>query len=175
MRRLLVLAVAGFVLLGATSAVASHKDVFDPDDVHGLLDLRKVSVYGGPPVWNIRTYNSWRASTIWDKGYVLVYLDTFGDERYDYYALVRSNGSSMTGQLMRDRKKKRDYRVAYLYPWRTSKKNVKVRIRLAKMNFGDNRNFYRWHTQTIYTGSKCKQTCLDFAPLPEAGITEPLK
>ncbi|MDQ3661032.1 MAG: hypothetical protein M3454_08275 [Actinomycetota bacterium] len=153
-------------------ALASHRDVRDDNDVKGRLDLRKVSIYGRPRVWNIRTYEGWSSRAIWDRGYLLVHLDTLAGERFDYYALVYSNGRSMQGDLFRDRSEKADYRVARLRAWRPSRRALKVRIPLSKTNVGEGRSFFRWQVRTLFTGRKCRRSCIDLAPV--APVKEPL-
>ncbi|MBA2311541.1 MAG: hypothetical protein H0V97_01935 [Actinobacteria bacterium] len=161
------------LLLISAPAFAAHKKVRDANDVDGLLDLRAATVYGAPRIWNLKTYNSWTPKAIRDKGFLLVYYDTFGDERYDYYALLRSTGNRMQGTLWRDRVSKSDYRVSFLETWRSDKRSAKVRVPLGRMRFGTNRDSYKWYAQTIITGPSCKRTCFDRAP-NRKGVTEPL-
>lgn len=153
-------------------ALASHRDVRDDNDVKGRLDLRRVSIYGRPRVWNIQTYDGWSRRSIWDRGYLLVHLDTLGGQRFDYYALVSSDGRGMDGVLFRDRREKADYRVAKLAAWRSSQRGVKVRIPLGKTKIGEGRGFFRWQLRTLFTGRGCRRSCIDFAP--GAPVKEPL-
>jgi hypothetical protein len=166
---LVALLSAGPLLL----ALANHIDVQDPNDVDGRLDLRKIAVYGRPRVWNLMTYNAWRNRSIWDRGYVLVQLDTLVGKRFDYYALVLSNGKGMRAFLYRDRAHKPDYRVAWLPAWRTSRRGVKVRIPLkSKAKVSKGRGFFRWKARTLFTGGSCPRTCVDVAPVK--AVKEPL-
>jgi len=153
-------------------ALASHRHVRDDNDVKGRLDLRKVSIYGRPRVWNIQTYDGWSSRSIWDRGYLLVHLDTLGGERFDYYALVSSDGRGMEGVLFLDRAKKSDYRVTKLAAWRSSRRGVKMRIPLHKTRIGEGRDFFRWQIRTLFTGRGCRRSCIDFAPV--APVKEPL-
>lgn len=153
-------------------ALASHRDVRDDNDVKGRLDLRKVSIYGRPRVWNIQTYDGWSSRSIWDRGYLLVHLDTLGGERFDYYALVSSDGRGMEGVLFRDRREKADHRVAKLAAWRSSRRRVKVRIPFGKTKIEEGRGFFRWQLRTLFTGRGCRRSCIDFAP--GAPVKEPL-
>ncbi len=60
----------------------------------------------------IITFHDWSVERIFDRGYFLIRLDTFGGERYDYYALARSTGFRMKATLVRDRRSKPDFKVA---------------------------------------------------------------
>ena len=89
---------AGVALAVALPLLASarHLDVQDPNDTRGLLDVRRVQVVGTDrPRFTVLTFGRWTTADIYDRGFLLVYLDTFGDERFDYYALLRSVGGSM--------------------------------------------------------------------------------
>jgi hypothetical protein len=170
-----LVAVAAAVTVALSGlASAHHVDVTDPDDVDGVLDLRRVSLYGKPPVWSLKTRRPWRARTIWDRGFLLVALDTFGSARYDYYALIRSDGRRLRAALWRDRSRKKDYRVTWLKTWRPDRRRVKVRLPLRTMTFGKRRRFYRWYSQTLLTGPDCRRTCIDVAP-DRSGVREPLR
>ncbi len=154
-------------------ALASHRDVRDDNDVKGRLDLRKVSLYGRPRVWNLKTYDGWSSRSIWDHGYLLVQLDTLGGQRFDYYALVSSNGRSIEGVLFRDRATKADYRVARLAAWRLNRRGVKVRVPLGKTKIGEGRGFFRWQIRSLFTGRGCRRSCIDVAPL--GPVKQPLR
>ena len=174
MRARLVALPPALILLAlpALVALASHRDVRDGNDVKGRLDLRKISIYGRPRVWNIKTYGSWSARRIWDRGYLLVHLDTLAGARFDHYALVSSDGKGMKGVLVRDRMKRADFRVGKLRAWRSSRRGVKVTIPLAKAKIADGRDFFRWQIRTLFTGRGCRRSCIDFAPL--GPVKEPL-
>jgi hypothetical protein len=170
--KLLAVAAAGALL--PVLAFARHLDVADPNDSAGVLDLRRVTIYGSPPIWNLKTFRGWRARSIWDTGFLLVYFDTFASDRYDYYALVRSDGRRLRAALFRDRAKRRDQRVTRLKTWRPDRRRVKLRVPLRKMTIGKRRLFYRWYAQTLFTGTNCRRTCIDLAP-DRTGVKEPLK
>jgi hypothetical protein len=161
------LAIPGFV-------DAHHLDVSDGNDVDGVLDIRRVAIYGRPPTWNIVTQRRWRARSIWDRGFLLVAFNTFGSARYDYYALIRSSGRRLRAELYRDRARKRDYKVSSLKTWRPNRRSVKVRVPLDKMSFGKKRAYYRWFAQSLLTGPDCRRTCIDLAP-DRSGVREPVK
>lgn len=177
MRRALVLAVSTLIaalILLPWLAQASHRDPRDGDDTHGLLDVKRVIAEGREkPRWETRTYARWTVQRIWDRGYVFVYLDTFGDERFDYYALVRGDVDHMTASLWRDFRDKKDNEIGFLDAWRNDKRSVVVRIPLKKMNFPKKRLTYRWRVQTIYSGDSCARGCFDIVPNTGA-VEEPI-
>jgi hypothetical protein len=164
------------VVLSWTSlfAEAGHVPVMDPRDSDGRLDVRRTDVLGTDrPRWKIATYGSWSARGIWDKGFVLVRLDTFGDDRFDFYALVRSTGRAMRGDLYRDRRRKKDVWVSRVYVWRKNRTSVSVRIPVARLATGTDRVHYAWVVQTLFTGPGCRRTCFDLAP-DNGAVFEPL-
>jgi hypothetical protein len=147
-------------------AGASHRDLSDGNDTRGRLDVRKVKSFGAvkKPGWRVITRARWNVRWVQDRGFALINLDTFGDSRFDYYALIGSNGSRMKGTLWRDRSSRRDRMVSKLAVWRADRKSVSVRVPLSKMKRGNKRLEYRWYVQTLYTSSKCKQVCIDRVP-----------
>lgn len=160
------------VLLTAASlstllAKANHQNSKDRNDVKGMLDIRKVKTFGRNknPSWTIIAFSGMTAKAMRDTGFFLVYLDTFGDSRFDYYALVSSKGSKMQGTLWRDPANKRDRRVGKLSVWRPDKRSVSLRVPLNKMNTGGNKRIvYRWFVKTLFTGNNCRRVCIDRAP-----------
>ena len=176
LRRQAFVAAAIALVVAATSlfAEAGHVPVMDPRDSDGRLDVRRVDVLGSDrPRWKIATYDRWSARGIWDKGFLLVRLDTFGDDRFDYYALVRSTGGRMRGDLYRDRQRKKDVRVSRVYVWRKNRTSVSVRIPMKRLSTGADRVHYGWVVQTLFTGPGCRRTCFDLAP-ENGAVIEPL-
>ena len=172
---------ASLVVLFATVALlpllasANHQDVDDANDVKGILDVKRVQVKGtrASPKWRIVTFSSWSATAIWDGGYGLVHLDTLGDEHFDYYALVRSNGYGLEATLWRHRRKSGDTRLGKLHVARSDRRSFTVKIPLRKLKIPEARLVYRWYAQTLVTSDACPRACLDRAP--DAGaVTEPL-
>lgn len=156
---------AAIVMASLSFAGATHPDVVDPNDTKGLLDVKKiVSTHGKGPKFTFRTFAKWSVDRIWDRGYGLVHLDTFGDARFDYYALLWADGYNMKGTLYRDRRKKTDYAVGSLKVWRKNKRTMIVRIPLKKMEFGESRLHYRWIVKTLMTGKECPRVCIDRIP-----------
>ena len=176
MRKRLVLlaALVGVAVVLPLLAVASHVDVRDPNDTRGILDVQRVNVSGSSrPTWQVITFSDWTVERLWDKGYFLVRLDTFGTARYDYYALVRSNGFGMRGTLVRDRQGKPDFNVSKLTAWHPTRTSIKVRVPLSKMRIGARRFEYFWQIQTLFSNKNCVQICVDDAP-NDAGVAEPI-
>ncbi len=173
------LLLGALVTVGALSgpffANATHLPrVVDPDDVRGLLDLQGVEVNGEEATrWKITTYPYWRASRIWDRGYFLVSFDTFGERRFDYYALVRSDGYRLLGELYRDRRTKPDYSMGSLDVWRPNRRSLKVKVPLARLNIPARRESYRWQVRSLFSGSKCPRVCIDQVP-DRGAVREPL-
>ena len=155
-------------------AGASHRDLRDGNDSRGRLDVRSVKSFGGvkKPGWHIVTIARWNAKEMQDRGFALVNLDTFGNSRFDYYALIGSNGSKMKGTLWRDRVSKRDRRVSKLVVWRADRRSVSTRVPLSKMKRANKRLEYRWYVITLHTNHKCKQVCIDRIP-NQGAISDP--
>lgn len=161
-------------------ATASHMDVRDRNDTRGKLDVRRVLVdFTKRPRWTITTWGTWTVERLWDRGYALVQLDTFGTERFDYYAFVRSDGYKLIGTLVRDRSSKPDFTVSSIRAFKSSGTSLSLRFPLKKMRIGNRRLFYRWQVQTIFTAGRCPTSCFDFAPNtgavsePVPGVQEP--
>lgn len=172
MTRKLVVFVAALSLSVPFLASARHVDLDDPDDTRGLLDVRRVDSFGGKdrPKWEIRTYERWRAVEIWDGGWGLVHLDTFGDERFDYYVLVRSNGSRLVGSLYLDRPQKDDRRVGNVKVDKPDRRSMLVILDLDDVRRRGSRS-YRWFVRTLFMSGRCKEVCIDRVPDTSA-VTE---
>ena len=166
----LALSLAGLGLV----ALANHAMLDDPDDTRGLLDIRRVQLHGAErPRWNVITWQGWTTAETWDAGYVLVLLDTLGDQRADYYVLAGSTGDGMYADLWRDRVSRSDRRISGVNVWRPSKTSVAVKVPLRKLKLGERRTFYRWRIETIFTSERCRRACFDLAP-DEGFIVQPL-
>ena len=142
-------------------------DVRDANDTRGALDVRSVHRVGGDrPIWRIVTRARWRARLVFDRGYLLVYVDTFGKRRADYYALLWSNGKRMRGTLVRDRRRgRRDRTRGPVTVWRRNRRSASVRIPLDRLFFPQGRPFYRWHVRTLMIKGRCpKSVCIDRGP-----------
>lgn len=154
--------------------LARHVQLADGNDTGGLLDVRRVEVSGQDrPKWEFITFAGWSKKRIWDRGFALVYLDTEGGNRFDKYALIRSTGFAMEATLWRDRKVKSDVKIGKLDVWRRNDRSVTVRVPLSKLDIPPTRTYFRWFTETLFSGQVCPQICID--RVPDAGaIEEPL-
>ena len=159
-------------LLFAVAALAAGTKVDDPNDTPGLLDVHEVRIEPGKvPEWTVITYPRWTVRQIWDRGWVLVRLDTFGDPEPDYFAAIRSNGSTLGALLWQDRPTTRpDLKMGHLSVWRNGGHQVSVRIPLARLKIGPKRSVYRWSVMTLFTGPTCRATCFD--PVPDTSPAE---
>lgn len=170
-RRLLPFAAALLTVAGVSAAAlaggpSSRAQVEDPNDTRGLLDVRRVwfEPEAGPPRWTIVTFSPWTAELTRDRGSVFVFLDTTGDPRFDYYAVILSNGRHLSGSLWRDPKRGPDARLLGLEVRRDSDLNVALRIPLGQLEIGAFRTAYRWSVVTTFTGRVCRATCVDRVP-----------
>lgn len=179
-RRLLPFAIA-LLTVGVVTAAAfaggptSRAQVQDPNDTRGLLDVRRVwfEPEVDPARWTIVTFSPWTEELTRDRGYAFVFLDTMGDPRFDYYAVILSNGRHLSGALWRDPKRGPDVRLLGLDVRRDSDTNVAVRIPLGQLEIGGVRIVYRWSVVTTFTGRVCRATCIDRIP-DEGTFEQPL-
>ena len=144
---------------------AQHVDPRDPNDTRGPLDVRRIDVVRRrTPRFEIITWRGWTAKEIWDRGFGLVRLDTFGSSRFDYYALIRSTGSRLKGDVFRDRQSRPDRRLFSVRTTKASRRSFRVRIPLERLRMPRSRAVYRWEVQTLFVGGRCRNTCFDFVP-----------
>jgi hypothetical protein len=170
-RRSLPFAVAFLTAAGVTAAAlaggaSSRAQVQDANDTRGLLDVRRVwfEPEADPPRWTIVTFSPWTPELTRDRGFVFVFVDTMGDQRFDYYAVIVSNGRHLSGSLWRDPRRGLDVRLLGLDVRRDSDMDVAVRIPLDKLEIGGVRTVYRWSVVTTFTGRVCRATCIDRIP-----------
>ena len=155
-------------------AQASHQDITDGNDVKGKLDIRSVDTFGKTqnPAWEFKVSSRSTAVQLRDRGFFLVYLDTFNDSASDYYLLVSSNGSKLAGKLWRDRTGAPDRKLGKVPVWRSDKSSVTVRVPLGELNLGGKERLtYRWWVKTLFTGTNCHRVCIDRAP-NQGAVTE---
>jgi hypothetical protein len=164
------LTVAGFTAAAFADGASTRAQVEDQNDTRGLLDVRRVwfEPEAGPARWTIVTFSPWTAELTRDRGFAFVYLDTMGNERFDFYALILSNGRRLSGSLWRDPKRGPDVRLAGVDVRRDSDINVVVRIPLGLVDVGEFRTVYRWTVVTTFTGRVCRATCTDRVPDEDA-------
>jgi hypothetical protein len=106
-RRLLWLGVLALVAVLAygVPAGAHRTDQPDPNDTAGRLDLEAVGFdHVGAPRWRFATFATWSVRSMWERGYLLVQLDTRGDAGVDFVAVVRSDGRRLVAHLFRVRR-----------------------------------------------------------------------
>jgi hypothetical protein len=171
-RRVVVHTAAPFVVAVLTVALlalvagAHDTDLTDPDDARGKLDVKQVRLahQPGPPQWTIVTFGEWRTAEMWDRGYLMVLLDTQGGAGAEHYLLVRSAGLQLEGSLWRARVIGPDSFLGSVPVERFSRRSASVQVGLARLTFGASRSFYRWWVRTVYTGELCRRTCHDVAP-----------
>ena len=165
MKARVVVAIVIVSLLVPVLVWAHHVDPRDPNDTRGPLDVKRIDVVRRrTPRFEIITWRGWTASQIWDHGFGLVRLDTFGSSRFDYYALVRSTGTRLRGDLFRDRARRPDRRLFAVRTSKASRRSFTVRIPLERLRMSRSRTRYRWEIQTLFVGSRCRRTCFDFVP-----------
>ena len=154
------------VAMVAAIAGAHDTDLTDPDDTRGRLDIERVRLAHQPPPprWTIATFAAWRTSEMWDRGYLMVLLDTQGAAAAEYYLLVRSAGTALQGTLWRIRNVGPDSYLGTVPVGRPSRRTATVQVGLFRLTFGASRAFYRWWTETLFTGELCRRTCHDRAP-----------
>lgn len=145
-----------------------HSSPADENDTHGFLDVKQVDSFldTHEPVWKVVTISKWSPFKMWDQGFVLVYLDTFGADVADYYALIRSVGTRLRGTLYRN-----THKVAELHVWRRNPRSVSIRVPFEKLLLGEGRRFFRWRVVTLT--DRCRHTCFDRIP-DEGALVRPL-
>jgi hypothetical protein len=141
----------------------------DANDTHGFLDVKHVKALleTDEPVWRVITISRWSVFRMWDRGFVVVYLDTFGEPLHDYYALIRSVGNRLRATLYRN-----GHRLGSLPVWRRNHRSVSIRVPLDRLQLGADRRFYRWRVVTLT--DRCRNTCFDRIP-DEGAMVEPLQ
>jgi hypothetical protein len=164
--------VIAFVVLGAAPAWASHTDLTDPNDVDGRLDLKQVLLRhdADPYVWTLKTFRGWKPREMWDRGFLLIELDTRRDEEVDYIALVRSTGRRLEGVLLGTRRNGRQVRIRDLDAWKAGPDGAGLALPFDAVRFGEGRTSFLWSGTSLFTGSACPRTCIDRAP--DEGMVE---
>jgi hypothetical protein len=154
------------VALMSVVAGAHDTDFNDPNDARGRLDVKEVRLahVPGPPTWTIVTFAEWSTAGMWDRGYLMVLLDTQAGAGPEYYLLVRSAGKTLQGSLWRAHTTGPDSYLGSVPTSRPSRRAASVQVGLSRLTFGASRAFYRWWVQTVYTSDLCPRTCHDQAP-----------
>jgi hypothetical protein len=159
-------AAAMTVLVIAFVAGAHDTDLTDPDDATGKLDIQSVRLThdGQPPQWRIVTYRRWTNYEMWDRGFIEVLLDTRQSVNPEYYLLLRTDRWRLTGTLWRIHAVGPDAFLGTVNVSRPSLRSATVQVRLGRLSFGEQRDFYRWRVHTVLTSESCPRTCHDRAP-----------
>jgi hypothetical protein len=160
-------------MLGEAS-FAHHVVARDGNDTGGSLDVGNAKVRGRQPhKMFVSTRKGWTARKIFDRGYFLVYLDTFGNERFDYYILIRAERKRLKGSLWRDLRVKSDKFVSRTKVRKPRRRTVRTGLPFNEMKTRARRWSYRWLVRTLYTGpGACRNVCIDRVPNNRA-VVEP--
>ncbi len=155
-----------FPAIGGTT---SHPD---PNDSASRLDVANVRMDDDQPLvrWRIATFGRWTASDIWDRGYLMVQLETKGDARVDHLAIVRSDGRRLRGTLNRVRNDGRLVEIGGIQVDKEGERAVSLWFALSRLSIGSHRTSYFWSVLTSYSSDRCPQTCFD--AVPNAGMIE---
>ena len=153
------------IVVMALGAGAHHTDLMDPNETRGKLDVRRVRFdHTGAATWTVTTFSEWTTGSIWDRGYILVMLDTQAGAPAEYYLLIRSRGASLVASLWRHRNVGSDTYLGTVPVKRPTSRSATVQVALFRLDFGEKRTFYRWWVETVFTGDRCRRTCHDRAP-----------
>jgi hypothetical protein len=165
-RRALAATIAALLCATALPGIAASAEIRDPNDTPGWLEVRRVITWGREqrPAWRILTGPRWTARRLWDKGFLVLMLDTFGDARLDYHVVIASNGRGLEATLWRRRRRAPDRRLRRVDVWRPNRRNVVVRFRLGRVVVGPRRDHYRWFVETLLTARRCRRVCIDRVP-----------
>jgi hypothetical protein len=158
----------------AIPAMARHTDQPDPNDTDGRLDLREVRLdhYPGPPRWTAISFQRWSIEQLWDRGYVIVELDTRGDEAVDHLLVAGSDGEVIVAHLYRVRRDGTQVELGTIDAGKEGSRSLAISVALHKLSIGSNRTAYYWAVLSSFVGSACPQTCLD--RVPDQGMVEQL-
>lgn len=151
----------------ALPVLASQLLVSDANDTPGLLDVHEVRLRdldGTPPSWTVITFNDWTPRSLWDRGYVLVNLDTRRSPEIDYYALVRADRDRLLAGMWRRRVDAPDRRLFSVPVRRRGDNGLRVWVPLGRLTVGAHRTVYRWSVTTLFSEGVCRRTCVDLAP-----------
>lgn len=158
----------------ALPAGATHTDQLDPNDTQGRLDVSAVELDhdARPMRWRIVTFATWTVHEMWDQGYLIVQLDTKGDEAIDHLVVVRSDGRNMVATLYAVRSDGTEKAIDELPVGKDGKRAAEVVVALRKLTIGSNRTSYLWSVLTSFTGPACTRACFD--RVPDEGMVEQL-
>lgn len=140
----------------------------DGPDTAGKLDVRVVQTTPGSGVsaWRVVMGRPVPLRLLWDRGYVVVSLDTAGDAGFEWHAILRSTGGKVRGLLLRDGSRGTTGRVKARRP---GPRSLVLRVSLARLGIPPERPYIRWAVRTVYTGPGCRVACLDGVPAESEG------
>lgn len=161
---------------GTTSACEATSVVSDPRDARGPLDLRRVraALEGPRPTWTMKTRSRWTPRHMWDKGYLLVWIDARGGPEPDHLAVIRAKRKGLIGRLFRINEEGRERQIGVVKASKRGKRGAAIRVALHKVSVGEARFAYRWSAQTLFTGPRCARVCFDLAPGASQMFLQPL-
>lgn len=150
-------------------------DAEDPNDATGRLDVKRLDTSLGArtPEWTVITYATWTEAQVWDRGFVIVWLDTRRGSNPDYFAIARSDGTDVSGLLYRIRSGKPEVKLGAIPVRRVAANSVVIAVPFRKIEVDGGRAIYRWSVSTLFTGEECQRVCFDLVPgggraLPQA-------
>jgi hypothetical protein len=102
--RLVAMSMAAALCLHALPAWAASGSITDPNDVHGRLDLARLSFIKpagtAPFTITVRTYDPWPKRVLRDHvNRLAVFIDTDGDGTKDYTARIRKSGAHLVANI----------------------------------------------------------------------------
>ncbi len=144
------------VLAFGVPAAAYQTDQTDPNDTAGRLDLATVRFdHEGAPRWRFATFGTWTVRSMWDRGYLIVQLDTKGDPAVDFVAVVRSDGRRLVAHLFRLRRGGGQTELTALRSEKATSRAAWVVVPLREVTIGPNRTSYFWSALSSFTGGNC--------------------
>ena len=147
--------------LGTGSRDCPGRVRVDGNDTKGPLDVSRVQLSPGATRVGvgIRTLSAWSPRTIWDHGFFVVLLDSFGDAKPDYEVLIRSDGVRLQAHLRRA--SGGGAPIARAEVGRTNLHEVSVSIPIARLRFDTARAYYRWQVESLWNDTPCPNVCFD--------------
>jgi RTX calcium-binding nonapeptide repeat (4 copies) len=148
----------------------------DPNDASGFLDVKQVRSSAGDPTpnWEIVTWPRWNLKQMWDRGYLIVFADTRGSVKPDYFVLAHSTGNDLRGSLYRETPNGGEVRLGPVFAGKSGPRSLTIRMPFDQV--ARDRPFFRWSVQTLFTGKKCHIVCFDRTPpapgLPQAVLAD---
>jgi hypothetical protein len=113
--------------------------------------------------WNIRGK--------WDRGYVVLPLDVRGSRAPDLFALVRSTGGALRGDLFRVGRNQ-DRRLVKMGAQKQGRRVI-FTVPRGKVRTLSTRHYIRWSVETLYL-PRCATVCFDKVPGGTTMLVEPV-